>query len=230
MFARESEKMFHIEFWMKELTERLKGIFGPRLKFVGLQGSYSRSEETAESDIDVVVILDKLTAADIKTYDMIITDMPKREKICGFISGKRELLKWEKSQLFQFYHDTVPYYGSIDYILKLLTEEDIKRSVLTGACNIYHLCVHNMLHEKDSCALVGLCKSAVFVIQAKYFAETGQYVKRCADLFRAVSQEDSEIIEEFVLLRENDRLAKDDFWEVSEKLFEWAKKIIKEYG
>lgn len=230
MFARESEKMFHIEFWMKELTERLKGIFGPRLKFVGLQGSYSRSEETAESDIDVVVILDKLTAADIKTYDMIITDMPKREKICGFISGKRELLKWEKSQLFQFYHDTVPYYGSIDYILKLLTEEDIKRSVLTGACNIYHLCVHNMLHEKESGVLVGLCKSAVFVIQAKYFAETGQYVKRCADLFRAVSQEDSEIIEEFILLRENDRLAKDDFWEASEKLFEWAKKIIKEYG
>lgn len=222
--------MFHIEFWMKELTERLKGIFGARLNFVGLQGSYSRREETAESDIDVVVILDKLSAGDIKTYDMIISDMPKREKICGFISGTEELLNWEKSQLFQFYHDTVPYYGSIDFILKLLTEEDIRRSILTGACNIYHLCVHNMLHEKDSMALVGLCKSAVFVIQAKHFAETGQYIKRFADLFRTAAPEDSEIIEEFILLRESAHLANNDFWEVSEKLFEWAKNIIIEYG
>lgn len=215
---------------MKELTERLKGIFGARLKFVGLQGSYGRHEETAESDIDVVVILDRLAVSDIKTYDMIVSDMQKREKLCGFISGENELLKWEKSQLFQFYHDTVPYYGNIDYILKLLTEEDIKRSVLTGACNIYHLCVHNMLHAKNSRALVGLCKSAVFVIQAKYYAETGQYIKRCADLFRAASGDDAEIIEEFLLLRENSRLAQEDFWEVSEKLFEWSKDIIDNYG
>lgn len=221
--------MFHIEFWMKELTNRLIGIFGNRLVFVGLQGSYSRHEETAESDIDVVVILDELTGNDIRTYDMIVSDMPQRRKVCGFVSGREELMKWERSELFQFYNDTVPYYGSIDDILKLISPEDVERSVLIGACSVYHMSVHNMLHEKDCRVLVNICKTATVVIQAKHFYETGEYIRRKADLFRAVSQEDADIIEEFILLRENPYIAENEFWEISEKVFEWSKKIINEY-
>ena len=220
--------MFHIDCWMKELTDRLIGIFGNRLEFVGLQGSYGRHEETAESDIDVVVILDQLSANDIKTYDMIVSDMPQRQKVCGFMSGKEELTKWEKSELFQFYNDTVPYYGNIDYILKLISEEDVKRSVLIGACNVYHMCVHNMLHEKDSRLLVSICKTAMFVIQAKYFAETGQYIKIKSELYKLVKPEDADIIGEFILLRENCHIDEKEFKEISEKLFEWSKKIINE--
>ena len=222
--------MFHIDFWMKELTERLKGIFGSRLEFVGLQGSYSRHEETAESDIDVVVILDRLSVKDISSCDMLMSDMPQRHKVCGFVSGKEELLKWEKSELFQFYNDTVPYYGNIDFILKLLTEEDIKRSVLTGACNAYHMCCHNMLHKKDGKILADICKTATVVIQAKHYSETGTYIRRKDELFRAVKSEDAEIIEDFILLRENPLMGERDFWEISERIFEWAKKIIMEYG
>lgn len=220
--------MFHIEFWMKELTDRLVGIFGNRLEFVGLQGSYSRQEETAGSDIDVVVILDDLSVNDIKTYDMIVSNMPQRHKVCGFVSGKEELLKWEKSELFQFYNDTIPYYGSIDYLLKLISDEDIKRSILIGACNAYHACVHNMINEKDGEVLVSICKTAMFVIQAKYYLETGKYIRRKAELFRAAKPEDAEIIQEFILLRENHYIDQNEFWEVSEKIFEWSKKIIKE--
>lgn len=220
--------MFHIEFWMKELTDRLIGIFGNRLEFVGLQGSYSRHEETAESDIDVVVILDNLSVNDIKTYDMVVSNMPQRHKVCGFVSGKEELLKWEKSELFQFYNDTIPYYGNIDYLLKLISDEDVKRSILIGACNVYHVCVHNMLNEKDSRVLVSICKTAMFVLQAKYYSETGQYIRKKSELFRAVKPEDADIIEEFMLLRENHYIDEKEFWEVSEKVFEWSKKIIKE--
>ena len=50
-----------IEDWMKDLTEKLKRQFGQRLLFVGLQGSYQRGEATADSDIDVVVLLDTLS-------------------------------------------------------------------------------------------------------------------------------------------------------------------------
>lgn len=220
--------MFHIDFWMKELTERLKGIFGSRLEFVGLQGSYGRHEETAESDIDVVVILDELSANDIKTYEMTISDLPQRQKVCGFVSGKEELINWEKSELFQFYNDTVPYYGSIDYLLKLITEEDVKRSVLTGACAVYHFCVHNMLHKKDVKQLVLIYKTAVFVIQAKYYLETGQYIKRKSELYKLAKPEDADIIGEFILLRENYYIDEKEFKEISEKVFEWSKKIINE--
>lgn len=218
--------MFHIEFWMKELTDRLIGIFGNRLEFVGLQGSYGRHEETAESDIDVVVILDQLSSKDIKTYDMIVSDMPQRQKVCGFVSGRKELENWEKSELFQFYNDTVPYYGNIDYLLKNISEEDVKRSILIGACSVYHFCVHNMLHEKDSRQLVMIYKTAMFVIQAKYYSETGQYIRRKSELYKLVKPEDADIIEEFIILRENPHMTENEFWEISEKVFEWSKKII----
>ena len=53
---------------MKEYFGELRKIFGNRIWFVGLQGSYGRNEATEQSDIDAVVILDKVTLEDIKAY------------------------------------------------------------------------------------------------------------------------------------------------------------------
>lgn len=54
----------------------LKKTFGDRIYFVGLQGSYGRGEATEASDIDLVVILDKLTVDDIKIYSNMIDTLP----------------------------------------------------------------------------------------------------------------------------------------------------------
>ena len=48
---------FDINIWMKRYLDELKSLFGSRLMFVGLQGSYGRGEATDNSDIDAVVIL-----------------------------------------------------------------------------------------------------------------------------------------------------------------------------
>ena len=37
-----------------------------------------------------------------------------RELICGFLSGKNEILNWEPSDLFRFCNDTTPIKGSLD--------------------------------------------------------------------------------------------------------------------
>ena len=58
---------FDINLWMKEYSSELRKKFGNRIWFVGLQGSYGRNEATEQSDIDAVVILDKVTLEDIKT-------------------------------------------------------------------------------------------------------------------------------------------------------------------
>lgn len=58
--------MIDINLWMKHFTELLNETFGERIYFVGIQGSYGRGEATESSDIDAVVILDKLTAGDVK--------------------------------------------------------------------------------------------------------------------------------------------------------------------
>ena len=100
--------MIEIEKWMELFLQKLDAHFEKRIWFVGLQGSYSRGEATQVSDIDMVVILDELKPQDIRTYNAMLDTMPNRELICGFLSGKEEILNWEPSDLFQFCHDTKP--------------------------------------------------------------------------------------------------------------------------
>ncbi|MBR4941579.1 MAG: nucleotidyltransferase domain-containing protein, partial [Clostridia bacterium] len=141
--------MIDIILWMSDFQKTLNEVFGNRVWFVGLQGSYSRGEATETSDIDVVVILDELTAADIQTYNNMLDTLPNRGMICGFLSGRREILNWEPSDLFQFCNDTTPIRGSLDEVLAVVDERAVNRAILIGACSIFHGCVHNMLYEKN---------------------------------------------------------------------------------
>lgn len=50
--------------------------------------------------------------------------------ICGFISGKNELLNWETSDLFQFYYDTTPIKGSLDCLLEKIDKQTVKRATI----------------------------------------------------------------------------------------------------
>lgn len=100
--------MIDVSVWMNGFLQALDTWFGGRIWFVGLQGSYGRGEATEASDIDVVVILDELSAGDIQTYNEMLDTLPHRELICGFLSGKSEILNWDAADLFQFYYDTTP--------------------------------------------------------------------------------------------------------------------------
>ena len=215
--------MIEISSWMDKFVGALDASFKKRVWFVGLQGSYGRGEATETSDIDVVVILDELTAIDIQTYNAMLDNLPNRELICGFVSGKEELLNWESSDLFQFYHDTTPIKGSLDELLSVIDEVAIDRAIKLGACNIYHSCVHNMLHEKSDEILKGLYKSASFVVQAICFQETGCYIKSQKDLLVKVSGDEKSIVENFLSLKNGGKV---DFEEMSNTLFAWSKKWI----
>ncbi len=215
--------MVNIDAWMDDFITVLDENFGERVYFVGLQGSYSRGEATESSDIDTVVILDEFSADDIKKYNAMLDTLPNRELICGFISGKDEILNWEPSDLFQFYYDTKPIKGSLDELFEKIDDEAVKRAIKIQVCSIFHGCVHNMLYEKDAEILKGLYKSASFAIQAICFMETGKYISRQKDLFGFVSPEEKEIAETFIALKNG---ASVDFEMMSEKLFEWSKNWI----
>ena len=215
--------MIEISSWMDRFVGALEASFKNRVWFVGLQGSYGRGEATETSDIDVVVIFDELTAQDIQIYNAILDTLPNRELICGFVSGKEELLNWEPSDLFQFYHDTTPIKGSLDELLSVIDKTAIARAIKSGACNIYHGCVHNMLHEKSDEILKGLYKAASFVVQAICFQETGCYIKSQKDLLGKVSGDEKSIVENFLSLKNGGKV---DFEEMSNTLFAWSKKWI----
>ena len=71
--------------------DALRRTFGERICFAGLQGSYGRGEATESSDIDLVVILDRLSPQDIAVYRHMLSGLPYRDRACGFLSGRGEL-------------------------------------------------------------------------------------------------------------------------------------------
>lgn len=215
--------MIEIKKWLESFLKILQETFGERIEFVGLQGSYARGEATENSDIDIVVIFNELNIEDIKKYNDILDILPDRNLICGFISGKNELVNWESSDLFQFYFDTIPIKGSIDYLLDFLNDEIISRAIKIGACNIYHACVHNMLHEKDKELLKGLYKSASFVVQAIYYKQSGLYIRHQKELLKVVNSKEQEIIKVYLKLKIGEDI---EFEKMSALLFAWAKDLI----
>ncbi len=215
--------MIDITAWISQFLQTLNENFGDRVWFVGLQGSYSRGEAKETSDIDIVVILDELSVADIQTYNTMLDSLPHRELLCGFLSGKEDILNWEPSDLFQFYHDTTPIKGNLDELLSLIDDIAVDRAIKIGVCNIFHSCIHNMLYEKSEEILKGLYKSASFVVQAICFKQTGKYVSRQKDLLSIISSDERAIIETFLSLRNGETV---DFDEMSEALFIWAKKWL----
>lgn len=98
----ENNNTFNIECFMRDFISAVKNTFKSRIVFIGLQGSRARNEETQNSDIDTVVILDKLSFDDLILYKTAIKNLPHRDKICGFISGKKELINWEKANYSSF--------------------------------------------------------------------------------------------------------------------------------
>lgn len=216
--------MIEITTWMNGFLKSIDEAFGDRIWFVGLQGSYGRGEATETSDIDVVVILDELSITDIHKYNAMLNTLPYRELICGFVSGKDELLNWEPSDLFQFCNDTTPITGSLDEVMAVVDATAVNRAIKIGACNIYHGCIHNMLHEKSEDILKGLYKSASFVVQAIAFKQTGKYICSQNDLLQIVSPEERRIVNTSKSLKNGGTI---DFETMSQELFVWSKAWIR---
>lgn len=218
--------MIDIKNWIAEFTNKVEQTFSDRVWFIGLQGSYGREEATDTSDIDVVVILDELRMNDLKTYRDMLDTLQNRQLICGFISGKDELLNWEASDLFQFYYDTTPIKGTLDCLLEKIDKHAVMRAIKIGACNIYHACVHNFVHEKSEDILRSLYKSAAFVLQAVWFYETGKYIKSKAELQNAINPPSAVLTN----AQELKNGASVKFEEMSELLLNWTTALIRGYN
>lgn len=208
--------------WMRQFLKTVQDAFGPRLVFVGLQGSRARGEASERSDIDVVVILDQLSMSDLDRYRAAVAALPDRELLCGFVSGREELAAWDRADLFQFYHDTAPCFGDLEFLRPLIGPADVRRAVHRGACDLYHACCHNYLHERDAEALRACFKSARFILQAKYYLETGAYISGGADLLHRLSGMDREMMAGLL-----DSDFSGDFAAYSALLLAWSAELIR---
>ncbi len=220
--------MIEINLWMKEYQNAVQDLFANRILFIGLQGSYGRNEASEQSDIDVVLILDEATIEDLKQYKQAIRTLPHSSQICGFVSGKQELAGWCRWDLFQFYHDTIPYYGSLDTIIPKITDADAHSAVLLEACNLYHLCSHNFIHRGNMKTLKGLYKSAFFILQAKHYLESGRYIRSHAELVKVLTGTDLDILQSSMYIRNADD-PQTSLEPYTERLLRWTGALICEY-
>ena len=147
--------MIEIKSWIGDFAGRLAGEFGARLLFVGYQGSYAWGEATAESDIDVVTVLDELSAGDLERYKRLVGGMPEGGLACGFICGEGELRGWPRFDLLSVALDTKPVLGSLEGLLPEFTEGDRLEALRTGASGLYHAACHTHLYGDRERALPG---------------------------------------------------------------------------
>ncbi len=215
-----------IDLLVKPYVSALKKNFGHRLWFVGLQGSYARGEAGKHSDIDLVVILDTVSPEDCCIYSKLLDCLPHREKMCGFISGKEELFAWDRADLFQFCHDTIPIIGSLQEVAKTIQLGDIRRAIHTGMCNLYHACAHNLIHEKSLENLQALYKSAGFLLQAIGYLQKGEYKRKKEELKTILSPKEQKILLLAQQLKNSEGLPEKEFEQYSGELLSWASNWI----
>ena len=190
--------MIDIEDYLQKLIGACKNTFRERLLYVGLQGSYMRKEATDESDIDVMILLEDFSVADMDAYRRILKKIGEYEKSCGFICGRNEMLLWNPLEVCQLRHTTKDVFGELKDFLPPAARQDEINYVKLSLGNLYHELCHRYIHadrEKNMAAFRRTCKSAFFLIQNLHFLESGSFAVTKRELKEQVSEEDRAILE-----------------------------------
>lgn len=162
--------MFRIDEYIDELIDTLNNAFGERLVYVGLQGSYLRNEETKDSDIDIMAVIDNLSVEDLKTYQKALISVGNFEKSCGFICGKSDLEHWNPLEVCHLLNTTKDYYGELKNLVPTYTIEDERNYVKFSLNNLYHAICHRYIHadRQDNVSKLPITCKSIFLLCSIY--------------------------------------------------------------
>ncbi len=218
--------MINVEQYLTNLTDRLLDVFGKRLLYIGLQGSYLRGEATENSDIDVMVVLDTLSVSDLNAYRRAIMEVGHFELSCGFLCGRKELRHWSPLEIGYLLHTTKDIYGVLSDFTPKYLGNDIRAYIKIGLCNLYHELCHRYVHAPDNRNLADLTasyKSVFFILQNLFFLDHGQFMTTKNDLLLVLDPEDRIVLQRALDLSHG---AIFDFDETFEILFSWCQSTL----
>ena len=190
--------MFDLDGYLNNLISGLRASFGDRLLYVGLQGSWLRGEANENSDIDVMVILDRFSVQDMDQYQEILKQAGFYERSCGFICGCEEMLHWNPLEVCHLLHTTKDLFGVLTDYLPSATREDEVNYVKLSLGNLYHELCHRYIHmdrDKNAAKFRGTCKGVFFLMQNLHYLETGHFILTKKELKEAVTVEDRRVLE-----------------------------------
>lgn len=219
--------MFRIETYIESLTTELKSFFGDRLLYLGLQGSYLRGEATESSDIDIMVILEDMTAADLESYREILVKVGDYDRSCGFICGREEMRHWNPLEICQLLHTTKDYYGKLADYMPPYTAEDERNYVKLSLGNLFHELCHRYIHadrERNISAFPYTCKSVFFILQNMHYLSSGDFLFTKQELLDALrDEEDKKVLALSMALKGGGDY---DFDQAFSTLFEWCQHAL----
>ncbi len=74
--------MIDIEIYTQKLISECKRIYGDRLIYVGLQGSYMRGEAGENSDLDIMIIIENFSIQDMDAYREMLKQIGDYDRSC----------------------------------------------------------------------------------------------------------------------------------------------------
>lgn len=199
--------MVDIRQYLNDLIAECKICFSDKLLYVGLQGSYLREEANEDSDIDIMLILDRFSVEDMDVYRAVLKKIGHYEKSCGFICGKDDMKRWNPLEICQLKHTTKDLYGSLSDYLPPATRQNEINYVKLGVGNLYHALCHRYIHsdrEKNIRKLHDSRKELFFLIQNLHYLESGIFAATKCELKAVISEEDREMLSLADLTAEND--------------------------
>ncbi len=221
--------MIDINDYCGRLKRELLSHFGESLRYMGLQGSYLRGEATEESDIDIVVILDRLTTEDMDLYRNIIQKIGSFEKSCGFICSAEDMKNWTPLEVCHLRHSTKDIYGDLSDFLPEWNMNDEVNFIKMSLNNLYHELCHGYIHgerEKQKYKLVYYYKSAFFILQNIHYLETyrngkAEFVQTKSLLTEKLRGDDNRIMEVLLDLINGKQI---DFNSYFELILHWCQR------
>ncbi|MCM1062151.1 MAG: nucleotidyltransferase domain-containing protein [Eubacterium sp.] len=218
--------MFRIDEYIDKLIDTLKNDFGERLVYIGLQGSYLRGEETENSDIDIMAVIENISAEDLKTYQKALVSVGNFDKSCGFICGKTDLKHWNPLEICHLLNTTKDYYGELKKLVPTYSLEDEKNYVKLSLNNLYHEICHRYIHadrEYNVSKLPITCKTVFFIMQHLYYLSSGNFVQTKRELLECVQDEDKTVLELSISLQNDSGY---DFDRAFSVLFNWCQNAL----
>ena len=215
--------MFHPDTYIASLINLLQPVFGERLIYVGLQGSYLRGEATETSDIDIMAVIRDMTVADLDAYRKAIESLEGFDKSCGFICGLDEMQHWNPMEICHLLHTTKDYFGTLTDIVPAYTETDVRAYVLLSLGNLYHELCHRYIHaprEESIAALPFTYKAVFFILQNLHYLRTGCFISTKKELLTALSGQNKQVMETAIALSQGETI---DFDAAFSLLLTWCK-------
>jgi predicted nucleotidyltransferase len=139
-----------VDAWLASFLAKLKDRFGDRLVWVGHHGSWGRQEARPESDIDCIVVLDRVEDTDLNTYRDVVSSMPNARTLgSGLLMSVAELREMPRFHLVQFFYGRRVLYGSLQGIVAPPDPEELVTDIRLKAFDNLHAARHYLLYPHD---------------------------------------------------------------------------------